>query len=87
MSDVKDREVYETDILGLAAYLKMKDVEMKTFVRSGKKVVFVFYDDCKEKDCKKLYVEYLNSECKKFDSFVRDFKKLFKKGVDHVCVS
>lgn len=68
---------FETDNLSLAAYLKMKGKTMTGYEPAKAKVVFYF--DNAAGDCDRLYVEFLNSECKRFDSEVRDLKKLFNK--------
>jgi hypothetical protein len=69
-------DTFETDDLALAAYLKMQNVEMVDYGSNHRKVVFVFADG--DGICKKLHIKFLNSECKRFDSVVRDLKKLLK---------
>ncbi len=72
----KDK-TFETEDLALSAYLKMKNIPMENYDNSGTgKVRFTFTDP--EGVCKGLHIEFLNSECKKFDSEVRDLKKLLR---------
>jgi hypothetical protein len=70
------QKVYETEFLALASYLKMKNIQMLGYDKRGDKVVFRFADQGDV--CKKMQIEFLNSECKKFDSEVRDLKRLLK---------
>ena len=74
----KDTE-FDTEDLALASYLKMKGVPLVSYEtgNGNGKVVFTFEDE--EENCKKLHIEFLNSECKKFDSEVRDLKKLLRR--------
>jgi hypothetical protein len=69
--------VYETDDLSLAGYLKMRKVRMIDYVKQKHRTVFMFEDEDGAR-CKKLHIEFLNSECKAFDSEVRDLKKIWK---------
>lgn len=76
----KKSVVFETEDLALASYLKMKGIELKTYRQSNEgrnKVMFSFIDTNEE--CDKLHIEFLNSECKKFDSEIRDLKKLLRR--------
>ena len=75
--------VFETDALDVTAFLMMRGVEMLRFVEVREKTVWYFKDAKAEGGmtrCHTLYVEFLNSECKRYDSFVRDLKKMLRKG-------
>ena len=41
--------IYDTNDLGLAAYLKVTGVELKVMVRTGKKITFSFKDNPERK--------------------------------------
>ena len=41
--------IYDTNDLGLAAYLKVAGVELKVMVRTGKKITFSFKDNPERK--------------------------------------
>ena len=76
----KNGKVVETEELALASYFKMKGVKLTSYEQSKErkgKVRFVFFD--KKDECEKLEIEFLNSECKKFDSEIRDLKKLLRR--------
>lgn len=73
----ENSKAFETESLGLAAYLKMRGIEMLDYDRNGSKIRFVFNDEAE--NCKKIQIDFLNSECKRFDSEVRDLKYLLNK--------
>lgn len=78
---MNDKLTFETDDIALASYLKMKGVDLVRYDQSDSKVVFHFADSNVDgtTECRKKHVEFLNSECKLFDSFVRDFKKMVRR--------
>ena len=66
---------YQTSDLSLAAFLMLKG---KTLVKAEKersgKFIFLFSDAADE--CKKLSLEFLNSEFSEYDNHVRNLKKI-----------
>ena len=69
-------KVFETADLGFAAYLKMKEVELKEIGKNDKRYKFVF--ELNEDLIEKLKVEFVNSESYKFDSNIRILKLMIK---------
>lgn len=73
---------YETDDLALAAWYLMKGVRM-TRHRAGRDKMVWYFEDADgvsgSTRCADLLTEFLNSECKRFDSFCRDLKKMLRK--------
>ena len=78
MSGEQSNGTYETEDLALSAYLKMRGMELTNYESptGGGKIRFTFADP--EGIGKKLSLEFLNSDCKKFDSEVRDLKKFLR---------
>jgi hypothetical protein len=72
-----NNEVYETEELNVAAYFLMMNVKMLKNEYNHNKVRFTFEDDGEK--CKKLVVDFLNSDFKIYDGIVRDLKKTFRK--------
>ncbi len=77
MTGESEIQAFATDNLSLAAYLKMRGKKMTGYETARAKVIFYFDDE--DGQCERMYVEFLNSDIKRFDSEVRDLKKLFKK--------
>jgi len=67
---------FEIDDIGLAAYIKeVKQVPFLGYTKSSiKALVFKFKGTEQDKD--NLSTDFINSESKKFDNGVRNFKKL-----------
>ena len=79
--------VFETDDLALSAFLLMRKVELRRYTAEKGKLTMYFEDENGKPTesgghpmsrCQTLHVEFLNSECKRFDSFVRDIKKMLR---------
>jgi len=64
----------KTHDLSVAAYLKMKGAKLISASREEGKFNFVF--DGNETELSKLMLEFVNSDCAKFDHEVRNLKKL-----------
>lgn len=69
------RELYETSDLAIAAYLMLHDFKLLDASRlpSGK-FKFVFEDP--DGKAKSKAVEFLSSDCCKFDTHIKNLKKL-----------
>lgn len=83
--DTQPVNVFETDILSLTAYLLMKDVKMTRHIIGQRKTTWYFEDGPGQGGmtrCQTLHTEFLNSECKRYDSFVRDLKKTIRRERD-----
>lgn len=71
---------WETSDLGTAAFIHMRGLEILGAHRvprgraNGGKFMFAFADP--DHEGRSLQVEYLNSDCRKFDAAVRSLKKL-----------
>lgn len=65
--------LWKTTDLGTAAYVHMH-LNVHGVTQDGGRFTFVFEDP--EGRGQKLQVEYMNSECRKYDSAVRSLKKL-----------
>lgn len=67
--------IFITSDLSLAAYLVMKNLNLLSAKKNdiGK---FEFHIDDPDKEAERLSLEYVNSECCKFDNQVRTIKKL-----------
>ena len=70
------RTTFETEDIALCAYLKMKGLAVLDYDASRYKIRFIL--DNPGNICKKLQLEYLNSECREFDSVIKDLRKIFK---------
>ncbi len=68
--------VFETEEINVASYFKLKGVTMLDYEQVRNKICFKFDDS--ENVCRKLQVDFLNSECKIYDAHIRDLKKLFR---------
>ena len=60
--------------LGLAAYMKMKDVEFKGYDADERH--FVFESD---RDEREWYVEYLNTDCHRHDTELMGLRTLMRR--------
>jgi len=63
--------------LGLAAYFIINGLVLKD-ARVNDRGVFVFEFDDPNKEAKKLSINFLNSECSRFDQQVRNLRTLLK---------
>jgi len=69
------RELYETSDLAIAAYLMLHDFKLLDASRlASGKFKFVFEDP--KKQAKSKAVEFLSSDCCKFDTHIKNLKKL-----------
>ena len=72
---IEVRDLYETSDLAIAAYLMLHDFKL---VDAGKmpsgKFRFVFEDPSNQ--AKSKAVEFLSSDCCKFDTHIKNLKKL-----------
>jgi len=66
---------FETYDMSLAAYLILRGRKVVTYDRRRNNIRFVL-DDTEDEVCKTLHIEFLNSDFKKYDSIVRDLKKI-----------
>lgn len=76
------QRVFETDDLALSAFLLMRSVKLSRYAKAKSKVTWYFADADGPKgmtQCQLIHTEFLNSECKRYDSFVRDLKKMLRK--------
>ena len=71
----KGRELYETSDLAIAAYLLLHEFKLVDATRlpTGK-FRFVFKDP--DSKAKSKAVEFLSSDCSKFDTHIKNLKKL-----------
>tara|TARA_E500000331_G_C17265911_1_gene717135 strand:+ start:1974 stop:2195 length:222 start_codon:yes stop_codon:yes gene_type:complete len=66
---------YQTSDLSLAAYLLLKGVKLlKAEKENSGKFIFLFDDP--DSKCKKLSLDFLNSELSEYDNHVRNLKKI-----------
>ena len=66
-------DVFETADLGLAAFLLVKECKLLAANREKSRYSFVFLDlDL----CRKLALEYVNSDFAKFDSSLKNLRNL-----------
>jgi Uri superfamily endonuclease len=75
---MSEENIFPTEDLGLSGYLIMIGVPMKSHKKNGDRVCFYFDDS--EETCSRHHIDYINSEFRKFDSVLRDLKKLVKRG-------
>lgn len=72
-----DPVIWETTDLGTAAYIKSRGVSIhgvRKVSSKGGQFVFMFRDD--DCVCRRYQIEFMNSDCRKFDAAVRSLKKL-----------
>lgn len=67
--------MFTTNDLGTAAFLMLKGKILSNAYVNQKKV-FVFEFDGPVEENRKIAIEYLNSECSRFDSQVKNLKKI-----------
>ena len=69
--------MYLTHDIALAAFLMMKGLSLKdAYVNSGG--VYVFEFENAAQNARSLAIEFLNSECSKFDNQMRNLRKILK---------
>jgi len=74
-SKMNKEKVFTTNDIGLAAYLLMKGVSVKS-VQNSRPFLFVFLN---EKDvCEQYSIDYLNSESSRFDDSMKKIKLILK---------
>ena len=67
--------MYTTNDIGIAAFLMLKNLQLKSCsIEDGGKYVFEFSDPSDLGTS--LSIEYLNSECSKFDNQVKNLRKI-----------
>lgn len=79
--DTKPVNVFETDSMAISAYLLMKGVKMARHIVGSRKTTWYFEDAPAQggmTKCQTLHTEFLNSDCKRYDSFIRDLKKTLR---------
>lgn len=64
---------YTTSDIALAAYLKLKGLKLINCTRADK---FVFEFEDPEELAEDMAIEFVNSECRKFDDEMRSLKKI-----------
>ncbi len=67
--------MFETNDLGTAAFLMLRGCVLNDAYVNDRKI-FVFKFEGEEAKNRKLAIEYLNSECSRFDSQVKNLKKI-----------
>lgn len=71
----KNNDIFETSDLGTAAYLLIKNCTLIIAGREKNRYSFVFEG---EHACRKLALEYVNSEFARFDSSLKNLRSLIK---------
>ena len=71
----KVSDVFETADLGTAAFLLVKGCQLIVANREKSRYSFVFTDSA---TCKRLAIEYVNSDFAKFDSALKNLRNLLK---------
>ena len=67
--------MFKTNDLGTAAFLMLRGKTLHNAYVNERKV-FVFEFEGVEEENRKVAIEYLNSECAKFDAQVKNLKKM-----------
>jgi hypothetical protein len=67
--------MFRTNDLGTAAFLMVKGRKLSNAYVNEKKI-FVFEFEGEEEENRKLAIEYLNSECARFDAQIKNLKKI-----------
>ena len=67
--------MFRTNDLGTAAFLMVKGRKLSNAYVNEKKI-FVFEFEGEEEENRKLAIVYLNSECARFDSQIKNLKKI-----------
>ena len=69
--------MFRTHDIAIAAFLMMKGLSLQdAFINASGTYVFEFLDS--EKEANKLSIEFLNSECSRFDNQMRNLRKILK---------
>ena len=68
-------KIFITNDIGLAAFLLMKGVVIKS-VENKRPFVFSFIND--DNICEKLSIEFLNSESSRYDDSIKKIKLILK---------
>lgn len=71
-TDARNR--YTTSDIAVAAYLKLRGVRLVDCGRDGQKFSFVFDDP--DGKCGDLALEFINSDCRRYDDEMRSLKKV-----------
>tara|TARA_B100000700_G_scaffold329623_1_gene452021 strand:+ start:1321 stop:1542 length:222 start_codon:yes stop_codon:yes gene_type:complete len=71
--------MFKTNDLGTAAFLMLKGSILRDAYINDRKI-FVFEFDGDEAKNRQIAIEYLNSECSKFDAQVKNLKKVLNSG-------
>lgn len=72
------KEIWETDDMAVSAYFVLNGVEMINHNRVKNHICFYFNN--KDGRCKQLEIDFINSTYRKYDSIIRDLKKLIKRN-------
>jgi len=67
--------MFQTSDIAIAAYLMMKGVKLLTADRDSSGRFKFCFEDTHNK-CKSLSVDFLNSECSRFDSTMKKLKNI-----------
>ena len=67
---------YITNDMSIAAFLLMKGCQV---IRVEKSNPYVFEFDDNEKKCEKIALEFLSSECSKYDGYLRMLRGMIRK--------
>ena len=66
--------LYTTNDIGIAAFLIVKGLQMQKCDISNGKYIFEFFDP--DNKAPEFSIEYINSECSKFDHQVKNLRKI-----------
>ena len=66
--------MFETSDLGIAAYLIMKGIKLLSASKGRGRYEFVFEDP--DGVCRVYAIEFINSDCSKFDSHLKNLKNI-----------
>ena len=72
----KASDIFETSDLGMAAFLLVKNCRLVVASREKTRYSFVFEG---ADNCKKLAIEYVNSDFAKFDASLKNLKNLVQR--------
>ena len=67
---------FKTSDLGIAAYLLCKGVKLVSASRGSGRYEFIFED--RDDMCIRYSIDYVNSECSKFDAQIKNLKNILK---------
>ncbi len=71
----KQADVFETSDLGTAAFLLTRGCELVVAGNERNRYSFIFVNN---KVCKKLAIEYVNSDFSRFDAALKNLRNLVK---------